>query len=172
MPALQIEPAAPEDAPAVAQLHVSSWQVAYAGIVPQEFLDALSAPNREAMWRESIRRGNPELVLAREDEKPVGFVSFGKSRDQDLPDTAGEIWAIYVLPSHWSRGIGRGLCQHARERLRSQGFKSVSLWVLADNARAIRFYTGAGFTRDPVAIQEIVRAGKTLTEVRYSAPLA
>lgn len=171
MPALQIGPAAAEDALGVAQLHVSSWRVAYAGIVPQQYLDSLSIPDREVMWREAIRRGVPELVLAKEDDEAVGFVSFGKARDKDLPETAGEIWAIYVLPSHWSRGVGYGLWLHARERLRSQGFQSVSLWVLADNARAIRFYTRAGFVRDPGAAQDIVRAGKTLAEVRYSAAL-
>jgi ribosomal protein S18 acetylase RimI-like enzyme len=171
MPGLKISPAAPEDALAVAQLHVSSWQVAHASLVQQDRLDSLSVTARESLWRELIVRGTPELLLAWEDATAVGFVSFGKSRDPGAADTVGEIWAIYVLPSHWSRGVGRDLWLHARERLRSQGFHSVTLWVLAENARAIRFYTRAGFVPEQGSTQELVRGDKTLQEVRYHAAL-
>jgi len=171
MTGLQIGPAVVEDAHAVAQLHVSSWQIAYAGIVPHEYLASLSVAARESMWRASILSGSSALVLAKEDSSAVGFVSFGKSRDPDAGETVGEIWAIYVSPSHWSRGVGRSLWLYAREQLRSQGFERVSLWVLADNERAIRFYTLVGFMPEPGSKQQIVRGGKTLQEVRYSVAL-
>lgn len=172
MPTVKIGPAAPEDALAVAELHVSAWQGAYAGIVPQEHLDSLSVPTRESCWREMIQSGTPQLLLAWEASAAVGFVAFGKSRDLDAPPAAGELWAIYVRPSHWSHGVGRDLWLQARERLRSQGFQSVTLWVLADNARAIRFYTRAGFVPEAGSAQERVLGGKTLQEIRYHATLA
>jgi ribosomal protein S18 acetylase RimI-like enzyme len=185
MAELQIESARPEDALEVAALHVSAWQVAYADIVPQEYLTQLSVETRAALWRESILAGSPALFLAREHRRaaeaspmherhlsPVlGFVSYGRCRDSDLPDTWGEIWAIYVLPSHWSRGIGQALWRAAREQLRRQGFQHVSLWVLADNERAIGFYRRAGLEPDPSAVQTLERGGKTLVEVRYRAAL-
>jgi ribosomal protein S18 acetylase RimI-like enzyme len=187
VPALQISPARPEDATEVAALHVSSWQVAYAGIVPAEHLAQLSVCARVTLWREAILRGSPPLYLAREeiragDSQPapgehprgsraVGFVSFGKCRDAGVPDTWGEIWALYVLPSRWSHGVGQALLRHACELLRQERFQQVSLWVLAENERALRFYRRAGLVPDAGAAQTIELGGKTLLELRYRAEL-
>jgi ribosomal protein S18 acetylase RimI-like enzyme len=184
---LQIGPARPEDAFEVAALHVSSWQVAYAGIVPEKHLAKLSVTARGTLWREAILRGSPALSLAREEmpagdtqaapgEQPggsraVGFVSFGKCRDAGVPGTWGEIWALYVLPSRWSHGIGQALWRHACKQLRERGFQQVSLWVLADNERALRFYRRAGLVLDADAAQTIELGGKTLRELRYCAEL-
>jgi GNAT superfamily N-acetyltransferase len=57
-----------------------------------------------------------------------------------------ELYAIYVVPAHWSSGAGRALLTEAVERARSVGFARMSLWVLEENARARRFYERAGFT--------------------------
>lgn len=176
MPALRIAAARPEDASELAELHVASWQGAYAGIVPAEHLAQLSVQSRAVRWREWIERGELCLIAWEEaaagDAAPraIGFVSCGKCRDPDLPDW-GEIWAIYVLPSHWSRGAGQALWRHACAALRARGFENVSLWVLADNERAIRFYRRAGLSPDPGAGQTITIGGKTLVEVRYRAAL-
>jgi ribosomal protein S18 acetylase RimI-like enzyme len=186
MAALQIGPAHPEDALEVAALHVSAWRVAYAGILPEKYLAQLSVEARAALWRESILRGTPALCLAREvmpaadgqlNFEPVGrspalgFASYGPCRDEDLPATWGEIWAIYVLPAHWSHGIGRALWRYACAELRRDGYQHVSLWVLADNERAIRFYRRAGLEPDAGVTQTIERGGRSLTEVRYRAAL-
>ena len=119
------------------------------------------------MWRESISRGSPELVVAKENGQVVGFISFGACRDAGVPGSVAEIWALYVLPDQWSRGVGRRLWLHARERLLQLGYESVTLWLFAENARAIHFYCTAGFVLDPVGTQETVLRGKQLQEVRY-----
>jgi ribosomal protein S18 acetylase RimI-like enzyme len=171
----------------VAALHVSSWQVAYTGIVPEEHLARLSITARATLWRDAILRGSPALFLAREEmpagdahappgehpqgSRAVGFVSCGKCRDAGVPDTWGEIWALYVLPSRWSQGIGQALWRHACEQLRQQHFRQVSLWVLADNERALRFYRRAGLVLDAGTTQTIELGGKTLLELRYLAEL-
>ena len=43
---------------------------------------------------------------------------YGPCRDDDLPD-AGEIYAIYAHPDHWSTGLGRALLPAAIEHARS-----------------------------------------------------
>jgi ribosomal protein S18 acetylase RimI-like enzyme len=75
------------------------------------------------------------------------------------------------LSQHWSTGLGRALWLAARAELRKAGFHSASLWVLADNARAIRFYRAAGFVAEG-ASQRITRGGAQLEELRYVADLA
>lgn len=171
MPAL-IEPATLGDARRVAQIHVLAWQAAYVGIAPDEYLAALSIDKRETMWREAIEKRVPELLLARVEGDVVGWIAFGASRDKGASEGSGEIWALYVDPAHWSGGVGRGLLQRARERLSERGFASTSLWVLAENARALRFYEAAGFTLDPGSAQLFELAGRQVRELRYAMPAA
>lgn len=97
----------------------------------------------------------------------AGWVAFGPSRDSDAASAAGEIEAIYVRPDYWATGVGRGLWLVARRRLIERGFSSATLWVLSENARAIRFYRAAGFQPDPDSEKEISIDGKILKEIRY-----
>jgi len=41
-----LRPAQPADAAAVARVHVRSWQVAYRGLLPDEYLDGLQPEDR------------------------------------------------------------------------------------------------------------------------------
>ena len=164
----RIEPALPTDARRVAQIHVHAWQAAYVGIVPDDYLASLSVDKRETMWRQAIDKGGPELLVARVDRDTAGWVSFDASRDKNAAQGSGEIWALYVDPTRWSSGVGRTLLQRASERLAERGFGSVSLWVLAANARAIRFYERAGFTLDAGSAHMFELGGRSVQEVRYS----
>lgn len=155
------------DARPVAIVHVQTWQAAYRGIVPDAYLDALSVEHREQVWRESIRRGTPEIWVAEVAEQLIGWTAFGPSRDQDARPETGELEAIYVLPGHWTSGVGRALWQLTRRRLIERGFSTATLWVLADNARAIRFYTAAGLAPNMASEKQITVGGRSLAEVRY-----
>jgi ribosomal protein S18 acetylase RimI-like enzyme len=163
--------ALPGDAGPVARIHVLTWQVAYRGIVPDDYLSALSVERRQAFWLESIERGSPEVWVAEADSTVIGWIAFGPSRDSDAKPGTGEIFAVYVAPSHWSTGAGRRLWLQARERLAALGCVSVSLWVLAKNHRAIRFYEAAGFAADSASIKTIDLGGRSLEEVRFVTAL-
>ena len=52
------------------------------------------------------------------------------------------------------------------DELRDTPFKSVTLWVLTDNARGRRFYECAGFAPDGGA-KSVVVEGENLPEIRY-----
>jgi ribosomal protein S18 acetylase RimI-like enzyme len=168
---MRIEPATLDDARAIAEVHVLTWHAAYQTIFPTEYLAGLSIDEREALWRESIPKGDPEIWVARIEGRIVGCISFGRCRDEGASPQTGEVWAIYVMPSHWSTGVGRTLWLNARERMKQQGYKSVSLWVLAENARAIDFYLAGGFVPNPSSAKDITRGGRTLKEVRYEAQI-
>ncbi|MEQ1684033.1 MAG: GNAT family N-acetyltransferase [Burkholderiaceae bacterium] len=170
--AVRIEPATLADARRVAEVHVRAWQAAYVGIVPDEYLASLSVEQRETMWRDAIEKQAPELLVARAAGELAGWVSFDASRDKGAAEGTGEIWALYVDPAHWAGGIGRALLQRARERLVERGFGSISLWVLAANARAIRFYEAAGFTLDAGSPASFELGGRTVQELRYALTTA
>ena len=162
---MNVRPAQLHDARGIADVHVRSWQAAYRGIVPDEHLNSLSIDAREMSWRRQLNAESPEVWVAEVRSEVVGWVSFGASRDDDAAAGVGEVEAIYVLAEHWSTGAGRALWLKARQRLSERGFERVTLWVLADNSRAIRFYRAAGFAPSLTRVVEI--GGKNLNEIRY-----
>ena len=168
---MNIRAAVLSDARSIAQVHVYSWQQAYRGQVPDSFLDRLSIDRREVAWKESITRGTPEIWVAESGAEIVGWVAFGSSRDDDASPITGEEEAIYVLPTHWSCGIGRELWFVAQSRFIERKFTAATLWVLADNERAIRFYRAAGFSPSLCSERVSERDGKALREVRYETAL-
>src|SRR3972149_4160057 len=61
---VEIRTAVAEDAPGLATVHVRGWQLAYRGLMADEFLDGLSVEERER-WHSSrlSRLGRGEAVL-------------------------------------------------------------------------------------------------------------
>jgi len=96
-------------------------------------------------------------------------VTFGPPDAASVPG-AGELYAIYLDPSHWGRGYGRALMHAAERGLAEAGFEEAHLWVLDTNARARRFYEIAGWSADGGRKTEH-RGDVELREVRYRRDL-
>lgn len=160
-----------EDSKAIAAIHVHSWQAAYQGIIPDEFLRALSVDQREGVWREILKGGASDTWVLEVQGEILGWASLGRSRDSDAPASTGELWAIYVDPRHWRRGLGQLLWNEAERQLRHSGFSEVTLWVLKDNVRALAFYHSNGFAIDPGIEKVIERGGTQLVEIRLRKAL-
>ncbi|WP_438868874.1 GNAT family N-acetyltransferase [Pseudomonas sp. L1(2025)] len=159
-----------KDAKHIAHVHVRSWQQAYVDLMPADFLASLttSLPQKEAHWARSIESKQADTLVAEVNGNVIGWLSLGPCRDADTPEaTAGEVMAIYVLADYWGHGIGAQLWQAGFQRLGDQGYTRISLWVLAANQRAIRFYTSFGGTEEPGSRRTLVRGGVTLEEVPY-----
>jgi len=163
---MEVRVALAADCRAIAEAHVASWQAAYAGLLPADYLASLSIQDREQMWSEALSRRRCEVFVACSNSEVVGFVALARSRDVNAPPGRGELWALYVHPRRWNTGAGRGLWSKAREVLSTYGFSSVSVWVLEKNERALSFYTSAGFRREPGAEKHSELGGVMLTEVR------
>jgi ribosomal protein S18 acetylase RimI-like enzyme len=164
---MRIRAASAEDCRAIAEVHVEAWQHAYRGMLPEQYLSSLSVAERESMWRRMVDEQPAHLLLACTASQVLGFVAFGASRDEDAQKDQAEIWAIYVKAEYWSTGAGRLLWLEALQRIVTAGYKTISLWVLAGNERAIRFYGRAGFVADPQARKAFALGGVTLEELRY-----
>ncbi|MFT4042354.1 MAG: GNAT family N-acetyltransferase [Gordonia sp. (in: high G+C Gram-positive bacteria)] len=162
---MEIRRAHPDDALAVAHVHVRSWQVGYRGLIPQHFLDGLRPDQRASRYTFEQTSGGPVTLLAVDRTTILGFVTLGRSHDADLP-TDAEVWSLYVDPDQWGTGVGQSLITAARERLLNEGFNCANLWVLAENYRARRFYEMDAWETDGVARQEAL-GGRVVDEVRY-----
>lgn len=143
---MAIRPAIPDDALAVAQVHVRSWQAAYQGLLPAEYLDSLRPEDRAARYDFShVDAQKPYTIVAEVEGDIRGFATTMPS--QDLPGYA-ELCALYLSPSFWGRGIGIALIEAARARMLEQGFRSAALWLLKGNVRGESFYRRDGWVPD------------------------
>jgi GNAT superfamily N-acetyltransferase len=174
--AFSIRSARMEDAEALATIHVRSWQAAYAGLIPQRYLDSLRVDTRRLdRWKRGLAATawpSTGTLVADVDGRVAAFVGISPSRDDDQDSaTVGEVRAIYAEPEAWGRGIGRALMGAALERLASAGFSSATLWVLDTNTSARRFYE-AGPWRPDGATKHDDRGEFVLQEVRYRCELS
>ena len=161
------------DARAIAEIGVKGWQAAYRGILPEDFLAGLPVAPREVAWRsmlESDQDGGAPAWLAELDGTTVGFVASGPPRDDDVSLPAAEVYAIYVLPETWRRGIGRALLNVAVDHWRERGTTTLVLWVLEQNIHGRAFYEKIGWRADG-RHQEIDFGGFTAPEIRYHLQL-
>lgn len=142
---VKLRSAGPEDAPGIARVHVLSWQSAYKGLLPDSLLQGMSVEVRTRQWAEWLSQDKLEHFLVAEDPDQgiVGFASGGTLRGEHW-DFDCEIAAIYFLPAAQGQGLGRQLFSELKERLKSDGFKNMIVWVLASNSAACGFYERMG----------------------------
>ncbi len=123
-----------------AYVHWRCWHEAYPGLVSREYLDRFTLEKCEQIA--FAQTGG--VLIAKDGEQVVGFTGYG-DRGEEAPGV-GEIFALYVLPEYYRTGLGRRLMEAGLARLRD--YPAVCLWVLKENARAIRFYEKCGFVPD------------------------
>lgn len=175
---MHIRLANPDDAHAIATVHVRTWQHAYRGHMPEAFLDDLTPASRYAFWERVLPTMTPPWAtfVAEDAGSVVGFCSVGPSRAAQEPDAdatasgTGEVYSIYVLPDRQGEGVGRLLLDRACDAMSAAGFADAILWVLAGNTPAITFYERMGWQDAGETKQEIV-AGMTIEEQCYRRAL-
>jgi mycothiol synthase len=113
-------------------------------------LAAAYAGTADAGWdhaRFRERRGwswfRPEdLLVAELDDGPLGGLHWLKRRGGGV----GEVYNLAVHPEAQGRRLGPALLAAGLDHLRAVGCHDVLLWVDLANERAVRLYTGLGFT--------------------------
>lgn len=154
------------DAKAIAEIHVNAWQEAIRQAGPPEALNSFSVERRQAAWREAIDLCEPQVIVATENDKIVGFAAFDRSRDKGTPSTTGEIWALYVAPAKWGRGVGLALWDATRDGLQEEGCTKITMWLPMRFERIGQFATLAGFQREPGSAKTVGVGGARIEEIR------
>lgn len=130
----------PGDAGAIAELGVLVWQQAYRGILPADVLTSLDPKARLQRITESFQTGSVWHVARDSRHTIVGFT-------QGRPAAKHADWemnALYVHPEWQRAGVGRALQLSLVESIERRGGRSLSVYVLAKNYPAKRFYTKHG----------------------------
>ena len=141
---LVIRDATAADIPALAQLHVTTWNATYTGLLT----NGPSVATRESQWREAFATPDGSwfcLLVENQDRELVGFARVNRREDG-----SGELNKIYLLGPYQRVGIGRRLVGEATRRLLSQGVTSMSSYVEPRNP-SCGFYEalGAEWLREP-----------------------
>jgi GNAT superfamily N-acetyltransferase len=177
-----IRRATPADADAIATVHIASWRVGYADLLPADLLAALDHTQRAALWHEILANRAPRAAtyVAELEGVVVGFASLRPSPERHHdPDKVGEVGAVYVDPAHWGSGAGRALLAVLESAAGEYGFEMLELRVLEGNTGARRFYERVGWATDGEPLPD--RAGVSqhgfpdgvpVTVVRYSRALS
>ncbi|WP_305782801.1 GNAT family N-acetyltransferase [Symbioplanes lichenis] len=151
----EIRPMADDEIEATCEMHARTWQVAYAGIVPDDYLAAMDPVQMAARRREHLY---PTLLALRD-----GVIVGNSSYKDD-----GELLSLYVDESEWGKGTGKALFDAVAREMTC----TMRLWVLEDNVRARRFYERQGMTHDGESdFWTPHGTAVRLRELRYVKPL-
>jgi RimJ/RimL family protein N-acetyltransferase len=165
---IEVRVATPEDAWGIARARVRGWQAGYRGLIPQDYLDAMSIEanvERTRRWAWAAETSLHWVCLS--EGEIVGWTcAFSRARGDDLDDATGEIVACYAVPEVWGLGMGHRMIEVATVTLTNAGCSSIVLWVLEANERAQRFYSRQGYAFDGGRKVEELTPGVELISVR------
>lgn len=151
---VQLRTAVPADRNGVVAVFLACWRQSYAGILPQDTIDAMTDDRAHAMWSRILESHDGETVVAEHNAQIVGITRF------QCDDETGIVHALYVDPDAQGMGLGRTLLSHATNTMTQTTQRELTLWVFAENAPSIRFYNSQGWLPD----------GETRVQEEFGAP--
>jgi ribosomal protein S18 acetylase RimI-like enzyme len=138
----------------IAELHAKSWQVAYKGILSDDYLDNQVLSNRLQVWTERFakRQNNRFIYVAVDNQIVKGFVCVYGNDD---PKWGALIDNLHVLPELKGQGIGKRLMDEAAKWV-SEKYPNPNfyLWVYEDNHASRGFYEKMGGKNVELAVYE------------------
>lgn len=140
-----------DDAPAIAELQLRTWQEQYAGVLPSEALPR-DIGAAAAAWQTSLSRppdARHRVLVALERNRVVGFAITAPASDPDCDPVAdAELMELTVEPGERGKGHGSRLLQAAVETMQADRFSRAVLWAIAGDDGLRAFLTGAGWAPD------------------------
>ncbi len=161
------------DSAAIGRIHVETWQAAYAGLLPDSMLAAMSDVRQSAWWSRALSDANEARGIFVADDEEMGVVGFGSCGPvRDPPEglngtevRVGEVYTLYVEPDFQNQGLGRRILDALFRQLKADGCDTVVLWMLAANPTRF-FYEGLGGAHVGERIDTM--AGKDVEEIAYA----
>jgi ribosomal protein S18 acetylase RimI-like enzyme len=142
---MSVRRATVDDAEAFERIRVGTWQSTYRGLFPDALLDGMrpNVERRRERLRELAESPAEFCFVAEFAGKVVGFAIGCPERTGD-PAYKGEVAAIYVLPAHQRKGLGRALIRESARELAAHDMTSLLIWVLRENRIGRDFYERLG----------------------------
>jgi ribosomal protein S18 acetylase RimI-like enzyme len=139
--------AAPEDAPAIAELFERSFVETFGPLYRPEDLAAFLGRFSLPEWRRELETTDLRFRLALADGIPAGFAKVGPVGLPVEPGgPAAELRQLYLTRDFHGLGIAQALMEWVLGEARGRGAEALYLSVWSGNARAKAFYRRYGFT--------------------------
>jgi len=123
---LLIRDATAADIPALARLHVTTWNATYAPML----MHGPPVSIREQQWREAFSHNDGSWFCFVVENSRGDLIGFAKGTRSDHPDYGGELSKIYLLREYQRIGLGRRLVGHVARRFLDQGI--TTMWLFGD----------------------------------------
>jgi len=130
-----------EDVKNISHVLASSWKTAYRGIVHDDYLDALKCDRWVEFLTTGLSNDNIFSMVIENENEIIGAAILSKTEKEREVN----LRAFYLLPDKIGQGFGHEFYSAIEAELRRRGFLNCIVDVLANNARAIRFYKAHGF---------------------------
>lgn len=163
----EIRYAQQSDAAAIAAVHIASWRAAYRDDLPVELLDNLDLDERTRLWQSRIDDPGNHVQVVSNEPGVLAFCSSGPARDADADATTWEIRNLHVAPALRRSGLGGRLFDAAVALGRHSAATELTLWVVATNHPARRFYDQKGMQPDGAQQNYEFSADAALSTIRY-----
>ena len=160
--------AQPQDGPQISRLMADSWRAAYAGMLPEGFLERMPDDRWCGMLAQELPRADYLGLMLYENTTLAGIALLMPSREEGWRGW-GEVQALYLAPAYWGRGYGSLLLRESLARLQQRGCPRSYLWALRENARAWRFYEREGWQNSGETLTVLLE-GSPLVDYRYLSP--
>ena len=131
-----------EDAEAVTDILIDSWQTSYRGIVSNEYLDNMD----KGILADRRRKQYRDYIVAVSEGRIVGYCWYvnDNSFTKDISEIDSEVIALYVDPKLKRQGLGRRMLSYVIDDLKKQGRKNMIIWCLKENYPSRKFYEKMG----------------------------
>ncbi|MEM1359997.1 MAG: GNAT family N-acetyltransferase [Bacteroidota bacterium] len=148
------------DAPAIAHLHATNWQLTYRGAFTDDYLDNHAPTERLQVWTERFSEPNPRMItiLAENEAGLQGFccIFLDYGPDGHLLDN------LHVTAGNHGKGIGKTLMRKAAEQVAVYDTeKEIYLWVLTTNTNAMAMYEHLGGRRGRTEVHHFGQGNRT-----------
>ena len=135
-----IRDAVPDDAGAIARMHLQSWVEAYSDLLPAAYWRTDSVERRTQRWRANLTAPQPGVAtrIALRDGTLLGSATVGPARPNPTagdPVRDRELYALYVLAAEHGSGLAQRLVDAVLEP-----DEPAEAWVFEANPRARAFY--------------------------------
>lgn len=140
---IDIRAATSADADAIAQVHVTSWNESYHGLLPDELIESRTLDARRRQWHGLLGRDDRVTMLADAEGDTLGFAS-ALVLEPPVDGFCAYLQTLYLLSSAKRQGVGSALLGAVATSLSQRKCRKLALRVVRENLAARAFYERLG----------------------------